>query len=285
MAKTNKVISFASFKGGAGRTVTLANVAFQLSKEFRVGCIDFDVEAGSLHEMFEIVPEVGKKSIQHFFIEPETYAEFYGEPYPDYTNKDIFIKELVIDVKDQTRGKWIEDETQKGNLFLIKAEPDAQLNSLFFTGASMFDGFSDIIAYYGEYLNLDYILIDCRSGISGMSLPGLSYSDVTVVFMRWARQHRYGTQRFFEWYTAYLEKACIETKILLVATGVGKNNVDKISGFSENELKGKPIDNIVIPEIDKLVDCETVFGSAAQESDQSYYVELADALKEIKKRE
>src|SRR5665647_1210903 len=175
-----KVISFASFKGGAGRTVAMSNVAYQLSKDYRVGCIDFDVEAGSLHEMFEVGVISGKKSLQHFFILPSTYEEYYLQPFPDYNDKDTFINELVIDVKANTFGDWRNSDPADGKLFLIKAEPDAQLNSLFYTGASMFDGFTALVSSFSEFLNLDYILIDCRSGISGMALPGLAYSHATA---------------------------------------------------------------------------------------------------------
>jgi len=48
-----EVITFYSYKGGVGRTLALANIAFYLSKfEFNVCILDFDVEAPGIHHKF-----------------------------------------------------------------------------------------------------------------------------------------------------------------------------------------------------------------------------------------
>jgi MinD-like ATPase involved in chromosome partitioning or flagellar assembly len=48
-------VSFYSYKGGVGRSITLSNVAVLLAQQGnRVVCIDFDLEAGGLHTIFGV---------------------------------------------------------------------------------------------------------------------------------------------------------------------------------------------------------------------------------------
>ena len=50
---TGKIITFYSYKGGAGRSLALANVAWILaSRGKRVLCVDWDLEAPGLHRYF-----------------------------------------------------------------------------------------------------------------------------------------------------------------------------------------------------------------------------------------
>lgn len=55
-----RVITFYAFKGGVGRTMTLANVAFRLADRhgLNVVAVDFDLEAPGLHSFFELSPQV-----------------------------------------------------------------------------------------------------------------------------------------------------------------------------------------------------------------------------------
>ncbi len=55
-----RVITFYAFKGGVGRTMTLANVAFRLADRhgLKVVAVDFDLEAPGLHSFFELSPKV-----------------------------------------------------------------------------------------------------------------------------------------------------------------------------------------------------------------------------------
>ena len=48
-----QIITFYSYKGGTGRTMALANVAWILaSSEKRVLCVDWDLESPGLHKFF-----------------------------------------------------------------------------------------------------------------------------------------------------------------------------------------------------------------------------------------
>ena len=53
-------VTFYSYKGGAGRTLALANVAVLLAQwNHRVLCIDWDLEAPGLHHYFKVQPRTG----------------------------------------------------------------------------------------------------------------------------------------------------------------------------------------------------------------------------------
>jgi cellulose biosynthesis protein BcsQ len=55
---SGKVVTFYSYKGGVGRSFALANVAALLARwNFRVLCIDWDIEAPGLDHYFDIVRE------------------------------------------------------------------------------------------------------------------------------------------------------------------------------------------------------------------------------------
>jgi MinD-like ATPase involved in chromosome partitioning or flagellar assembly len=55
-----KTITFYSYKGGTGRSLTLANAALYLRRlDFKVVVIDFDLEAPGLHYKFAADPDKG----------------------------------------------------------------------------------------------------------------------------------------------------------------------------------------------------------------------------------
>jgi MinD-like ATPase involved in chromosome partitioning or flagellar assembly len=54
MTKEGMIVTFYSYKGGVGRTFTMANVAALLSKwGYKTLCIDWDLEAPGLHLYFQ----------------------------------------------------------------------------------------------------------------------------------------------------------------------------------------------------------------------------------------
>src|SRR5277367_793229 len=59
-----RVITFYSYKGGVGRTMALANVAYRLADThgLRVIAVDWDLEAPGLHRFFGITSEMAAKT-------------------------------------------------------------------------------------------------------------------------------------------------------------------------------------------------------------------------------
>ena len=71
-APERRVITFYSYKGGVGRTMALANVAYRLAHThgLNVIAVDWDLEAPGLHRFFGVAPEVvaSQSGILDYFI-------------------------------------------------------------------------------------------------------------------------------------------------------------------------------------------------------------------------
>ncbi len=274
-----KIISFVSFKGGSGRSVSLANVAFQLAKTYRVGCVDFDIEAGGLHKVFDI-GEPDRDSIQQFLMDEEDLSNYLDEEViPDYTDEEVFQKRLVIDVPNTT-CPWISPGDIQGGLFLIQALPDADMTYRVDTGMNLFWRFHKLLRLFAKVESLDFILIDCRSGISNLGLPGLAYCHCVSVFLKWGKQHRYGTNRFLDWYSSWLDSAGLERDIYLVPSAVDPKIVTTkvIQDFVANELSEDVTGISLIPREASLESDDFVFCDVDTLRQQKPYKDLAHLL-------
>src|SRR5690349_3315851 len=85
-----RVITFYSFKGGVGRTMALANVAYRLAHRhaLRVIAVDWDLEAPGLPRFFDLTPEelAGTPGVLDFMIEwRDGVGTKAGDP-PDVLN-------------------------------------------------------------------------------------------------------------------------------------------------------------------------------------------------------
>lgn len=275
-----KVVSFVSFKGGSGRSVSLANVAYQLAKRHRVGCIDFDIEAGGLHKIFDI-GDPGKDSLQHYLMADRDLAEYLEiDSAPDYTKEEVFSERLVIDVVRHSTSYLYDDPSLKGELYLIQAQPNADLTGKVDTGMNMFWCVDKLIKMFSQSFNLDYILIDCRSGISNLGLPGLAYCDLVALFLRWGTQHRYGTETFLKWYSNWIRESGVKQNILLVPSTINPELVthDMIQMFIQNELQGIPNSYLAIPQVDILWAEDIVIRSDMGTDAETHYRDLAESL-------
>ncbi len=63
-----KTVAFYSYKGGAGRSLTLANVATLMGCNLghQIGMVDLDCEAAALHEIFSI--DAGEANLLEFLL-------------------------------------------------------------------------------------------------------------------------------------------------------------------------------------------------------------------------
>ncbi len=88
--RDRRVITFYSYKGGVGRTMALANVAFRLADihALDVVVVDWDLEAPGLHEFFAISPKMLAKTrgVLDYFIEWREAAK-RNEPRPPDARK------------------------------------------------------------------------------------------------------------------------------------------------------------------------------------------------------
>src|SRR4051812_16019418 len=88
MSKIGHIITFYSFKGGVGRTMALANVAWILSaNNYRVLMVDWDLEAPGLHHYFRPFladPELReRRGLIELFTDYVDYMQMRKEDRPD----------------------------------------------------------------------------------------------------------------------------------------------------------------------------------------------------------
>ncbi len=159
-----RVTTFYSFKGGIGRTMTVANVAWRLAARhgLRVVVVDWDLEGPGLHEFFGVRPEraATAKGVLDFLVEWIESIERRSDALPDL-------------------GPWLIPITQgpaappAGSLAVLTAgRLDAQyLNRLQrVERANFYDDLASGVAFDALRAQLlehaDAVLIDCRAGIS-----------------------------------------------------------------------------------------------------------------------
>lgn len=174
-----RTVSFYSFKGGTGRSTSLCNVAYSLAKQgARVGCMDFDLAAPGLHLIFK---DIGK-----LYIGTDTIHNYLD---PEKPKKDI--EEYVI----RPNESW-NDTSMPGEIFLMagSVEPPGK--------SSIEDKWTDIevlIADFKRAMDLDYLLLDSRSGLSQHMVPMFDQADDFLAFHKWTNQHRVGTEKLTSW--------------------------------------------------------------------------------------
>lgn len=93
-----RVITFYSFKGGVGRTMTLANVAYRLANKhgLRVIAVDWDLEAPGLHRFFGVSPKKASKAhgVLDYFVAWREAVERRDPAPPD-------VSDLIIPITDK----------------------------------------------------------------------------------------------------------------------------------------------------------------------------------------
>ncbi len=174
-----ETITFYSYKGGVGRTLTLANIATYLSR-FRldVCLMDFDLESPGLHYKF---PQ---------FLEPDSIRAGLVDCIYEFAHNGVIAKSL-----DEYSVKVISSSENRGKIRLIPAgnvlSSDywrrlASINwhSLFYEEES--EGipfFLELKERIKKEFNPDFLLIDSRTGVTEMSGLCTSLLPDKVVFL------------------------------------------------------------------------------------------------------
>jgi MinD-like ATPase involved in chromosome partitioning or flagellar assembly len=184
-----KIITFYSYKGGTGRTMLLANVAWILaSNGYKVLIIDWDLEAPGLHRYLR--PFL----LDHELKNTPGLVDFVWDAAkkvvtPYHSDKDATIKvHNEIDIQDYIVGiNW--EFNSNG---LIDFIPAGQQNGTYPQKVNTFDwdnfyerlGGGKILQAARDSLraNYDYILIDSRTGVSDTSsICTVQLPDVVVI--------------------------------------------------------------------------------------------------------
>jgi MinD-like ATPase involved in chromosome partitioning or flagellar assembly len=174
-----ETITFYSYKGGVGRTLTLANIAIYLSRFGQNVCmIDFDLEAPGLHYKFlKSDKEINIKSGLVDYI------------YEFTSNKEVptCLKEYILEISppSKTQGQIL--LMPAGNILshdYWRKLASIDWQDLIYNEAS--EGipfFLDLKGSIKEELGPDFLLIDSRTGVTEMGGLCTSLLSDRVVFL------------------------------------------------------------------------------------------------------
>lgn len=169
----SKIISVHSFRGGTGKSNTIANLAALLASDgMRVGVIDTDIQSPGIHAIFGV-------TVEHI-----TYS------LNDYLWGRCSINDAVMEV---TQALRINAPTLAGRVFLIPAslktgEIARVLREGYDVGL-LNEGFQSLLVD----LQLDVLLIDTHPGLNEETLLSIAISDALVIIMRPDQQDYQGT--------------------------------------------------------------------------------------------
>ncbi len=213
-------VSMYSFKGGAGRTVTTANVARILSAERRkrVTVMDLDVESAGLSVLFGVDRKVESgecstiQDVLRGFYAPESpgalpYSINLSKPeFPETWRRLHVVPEGFNDVAIVPSRRILSESNEAAG---AEREPKRKFGDFLIRLDQLPDG-------------PDFILFDSASGIQSTALLALDSCDVLVVFFRWSRQFVRGTLQFLSWLTEFRNNNGLRrlSRIIVVPTAV-----------------------------------------------------------------
>ena len=169
------VVTFYSFKGGVGRTLSLANVGLELARTGRrVLLVDFDLEAPGLHTFNLLKPKQPHFGLVDYITD---YTDSLSSP--DGRN---YIYE-ALGVGQQDGRLWVmpagkDDKEYSGKLAAINWQQLYKKQDGFLM-------FEDMKAQWKASYEFDYVLIDSRTGhtdIGGICTRQLPDAVVTLFF-------------------------------------------------------------------------------------------------------
>lgn len=210
-------VTFYSYKGGVGRTCSLANVAYFLANDGnKVVLIDFDLEAPGLHKFFNCGDsEDGVLDIIYNYMKTKEIPDI--KKYVTYGKEGIYKNICFIPA-----GKMDSDYTQKlgaidWDLFYDK-----------FYGYRFIEYFKNKVADLWD--DTDFVLIDSRTGENDIAaICTHQIPDCMVMFFALNKQNEEGIKKIYNRIKLYCEK--VHNKdifVIPVASPVGQG---------ESELK------------------------------------------------
>ncbi len=170
-----KIISVHSFRGGTGKSNTVANLAVAIARGGnRVGIVDTDIQSPGVHVLFQVGEDRVRYTLNDFL---------YGK---------CGIEKAAYDVSTTSIGT-VDDGTQRPRLFLIPASiKSGEIGRVVREGYDvglLNDGFKRLVSE----LELDYLLIDTHPGVNEETLLSIVISDLLVLILRPDSQDFQGT--------------------------------------------------------------------------------------------
>lgn len=169
------IISVHSFRGGTGKSNTVANLAVAIARNGnRVGIVDTDIQSPGVHVLFQLDESRVKYALNDFL---------YGK---------CRIEAAAYDVTPTSIGTVSDTETRP-RLYLIPASiKSGEIGRVLREGYDvglLNDGFKRLITE----LDLDYLLIDTHPGVNEETLLSIVVSQKLLLILRPDSQDFQGT--------------------------------------------------------------------------------------------
>jgi MinD-like ATPase involved in chromosome partitioning or flagellar assembly len=216
----NKIISFYSYKGGAGRTTTMANVAVLMANQgYSVACIDLDLNAPGIDKAFEI-----KKPPQNSIIQ-----WFRGVTILPL--KSMYVVYDKIDCK--LNGKvLIFPAVRFPEIDNRQGIPDISIKKIQSLAKRILDE-----------TKVDYIFLDAKSGYGPESTIHFVLPQLLFVTTRYSQQHMAGTQSILTMLGKFAELKKDYLKYVLIINDI-PNDIPSNVRSSLNKTQKK--DNAIL---------------------------------------
>ena len=166
-----QIVSIHSFRGGTGKSNSVANLATIMALQGKkVGIVDTDIQSPGIHVIFGLDKERVKYCLNNYL---------WGL---------CSVEDTAYDV-----GQTVLPRGSRGSLYLIPASIKAgQITKVLKEGydvARLNKGFQELIKSF----DLDYLLIDTHPGLNEETLLSIAISDTLVVILRPDNQDFQGT--------------------------------------------------------------------------------------------
>jgi cellulose biosynthesis protein BcsQ len=162
-----QIITFYSYKGGTGRSMALANVAFYLARVSRVLAIDLDLDAPGLSQYFRSSIDV------HEMREKKGVLEFFE----DWAGRSGHSNDPLEQRRNLFSASAFSDYIVATNATNLSLMPSGRIDASYakrlanFRWDEFHANFPGALSAFANHLSgaFDYVLIDSRSGFSDVS--------------------------------------------------------------------------------------------------------------------
>lgn len=228
------IVTFYSYKGGVGRSTSLAIVARLLAKDgYKVAVLDFDLEAPGQLTLLAEKNWCSRFGITDYLIH---------KPYlKEQITKETFLREYIIEIPKIAK--------QKGNIYLMPAGGKYSKNYLERLASINFDRYlrlrqhpmDELFKDIEEAIKPDVILIDSRTGFADVAGSLLfRYSDLVSVHIYNNEQNKLGIEALTEQIASIGDLMNDELQIIWTHTSVLKDKMDKqeeLQNYLINQLE------------------------------------------------
>jgi len=206
-----KVIGCYSYKGGTGRSTSVANLGAALAVLGKnVLLLDLDIEGPGLSVI------LGQQDRDEVAIQDYLMST-------DPLNFDY--RRMVIDLKESAGAEEVGQRwaAVPGHSYFIPARIGVERSTIV---EYKEDRIQRLLGYLFDRiatdtdLRLDYVLLDAASGYGEMSAVSIALSDLLLVFLRWSRQHLYGTVKIAQFLKYLVEGRNLDIDYEFVANCV-----------------------------------------------------------------